>query len=132
MTLDWEYLVAVEYGDYPVPTTSLHTVRLLASIARQECEHPDILAEDEGDEGSEESGVESLHMSSDESDTEEGTERLRGHRRDSAVEAVDEPVHESASRQLPYDPLPVPAGGPIPFHADLASMKAEVALVTRE
>jgi hypothetical protein len=33
MTLDWEYLVAVEYGDTPVPLSSLHTIGLLALIA---------------------------------------------------------------------------------------------------
>ena len=94
MTLDWEYLVAVEYGDYPVPISSLHTVRLLASITRQDVDDLDILAEDKMDAGSEESGVDSLHMSSDESDTEERTERRRGRRRDSAVESADEPVDE--------------------------------------
>jgi hypothetical protein len=47
MTLDWDYLVSVEYGDYPVPISSLHTVRLLASIARQEVDHLDTLAEDD-------------------------------------------------------------------------------------
>jgi hypothetical protein len=34
MSLDWDYLVSVEYGDYPVPISSLHAVRVLASIAR--------------------------------------------------------------------------------------------------
>jgi hypothetical protein len=34
MTLDWEHLVSVEYGDYPVPIASLYTVRLPLSIAR--------------------------------------------------------------------------------------------------
>ena len=65
MSLDWGYLVAVEYADYPVPISSLHTVRLLASIARQEVDHLDTLAENERDAGSEESGEESLYMSSD-------------------------------------------------------------------
>jgi hypothetical protein len=51
MTLDWEYLVAVEYGEYPVPISSLHTDLLLASIARQELDHLDTLAEDERDAG---------------------------------------------------------------------------------
>ena len=46
LTLGCEYLVAVEYGDYPVPISSLDTVRLLASIARQEVDHLDTLAED--------------------------------------------------------------------------------------
>ena len=54
MTLDLEYLVAVEYGDTGVPVSSLYTVRLLASIARQEVDHPDTLAEAERDAGSEE------------------------------------------------------------------------------
>jgi hypothetical protein len=106
MTLDWEHLVAVEHGGYLVPISSLHTVRLLASIARQEVDHLDTLAEDERDAGSEESGVESLHMSSDESDPEERIERRRERRRESAVEPSEEPVDESASRQPPYDPLP--------------------------
>ena len=114
MTLDWDYLVSVEYGDYPVPISSLHTVRLLALIARQEVDHLDTLAEDERDAGSEESGVESLYMSSDESDTKERIERRRQRRRDSAVETADEPVDESASRQTPHDPLPVAATDPIP------------------
>ena len=51
MTLDWEYLVAVEYGDYPVPISSLHTVRQLPSIARQRVDHLDTLEEDDGDVG---------------------------------------------------------------------------------
>jgi hypothetical protein len=50
-TLDWEYLVAVENGDYPVPISSLHTVRQLASIARQRVDHLDTLEEDERDVG---------------------------------------------------------------------------------
>jgi hypothetical protein len=83
MTLNLEYLVAVEYGDYRVPISSLHTVRLLASIARQEVDHLVTLAEDERNTGSQESGVESLHMSSDESDTEERIERRRELRRNS-------------------------------------------------
>ena len=53
MTLDWQYLVAVEYGDYPVPISSLDAVRLLASIARQQVDRLDTLAEDERDAGSE-------------------------------------------------------------------------------
>ena len=77
MSLDWEYLESLEYGDTPVPIQSLHTVRLLASIARQEVDHLDTLPEDERDAGSEVSGLESLHMSSDESDTEERVERRR-------------------------------------------------------
>ena len=92
MTLDWEYLVAGEYGDFQMPISSVHAVRLLASIARQEVDHLDTFAEDERDAGSEESGVESLHMSSDESDPEERIERRRERRRDSAVEPADEPV----------------------------------------
>jgi hypothetical protein len=83
MSLDWEYLVSVESGDTPVPLSSLHTIRLLASIARQDVDDLDTHAEDEGDAGSEESGVESLHMSSDESDTEERIEGRRELRRDS-------------------------------------------------
>ena len=70
--------MAVEYGDYPVPISSLHTVRLLASITRQDVDDLDILAEDKMDAGSDESGVDSLHMSSDESDTEERTEKVEG------------------------------------------------------
>ena len=54
MLLDWDYLVAVEYGDYSVPISPLHTVRLLASIARQEVDHLDTLADDERDAGHEE------------------------------------------------------------------------------
>ena len=54
MTLDLEYLVAVEYGDTGVPVSSLYTVRLLASIARQEVDHLDTLPEDGRDDGSEE------------------------------------------------------------------------------
>jgi hypothetical protein len=122
MTLDWEYLVAVECGDYPVPISSLHTVRLLASISRQEVDHLDTLAEDERHAGSEESGVDSLHMSSDESDPEERIERRRERRRESAVEPADEPVDESASLQAPHDPLPVSAADPIPFDAELAAV----------
>jgi hypothetical protein len=132
MTVDWECLVAVEYGDYHVPMSSLHTVRLLASIARQERDHLDTLAEDERDAGSEESGVESLHMSSDESDPEKRTERRRERHRDSAVEPADEPVDESASRQAPSDPLPVPAADPIPFDAELAAVQAEAAWLIRD
>jgi hypothetical protein len=132
MTLVWEYLVAVEYGDYPVPISSLHTVRLVASIARQDVDHLDTLAEDERDAGSEESGVDSLHMSFDESDPEERTERRRERRRDSAVEPAVEPVDESASRQAPHDPLPVPAADPILFDADLATVQAEAELLTRD
>ena len=86
--------MAVEYGDYPVPISSLHTVRLLASITRQDVDDLDILAEDKMDAGSEESGVDSLHMSSDESDTKERIESRRQRRRDSAVETADEPVGE--------------------------------------
>jgi hypothetical protein len=123
MTLDWECLVAVEHGDYPVPISSLHTVRLLASIARQEVDHLDTLAEDERDAGPEDSGVESLHMSSDESDTEERIERRRERRRDTAVEPAVEPVDDSASRQPPYDPLPVSAADPIRFDAELAAVQ---------
>jgi hypothetical protein len=124
--------VSVEYGDYPVPISSLHTVRLLTSIARQEVDHPDTLAEDERDAGSEESGVESLHMSSDESDPEERTERRRERRQDSPIKAVDEPVDESASRQAPHDPLPVSAVDPVPFDAELAAVQAEPELLTRD
>ena len=76
MTLDLEYLVAVESGDTPVPISSLHTVRLLASIARQDVDDLDTLPEDERDDGSGELGVDPLHMSSDESDTEERTEKV--------------------------------------------------------
>ena len=130
--LDWEYLVAVEYGDYPVSISSLYTVRLLASIARQEVDHLDILAEDERDVGSEESGVESLHMSFVESDTGERTGRRRECHRDSPVEAVIEPVDESASQQAPHDPLPPPAADPFPFDAELAAVLAEAALLTRD
>ena len=75
MSLDCDYLVAVEYSDYTVPISSLHTVRLLALIARQDVDDLDILAEDERDAGSHESGVDSLHIPSDESDTEERIER---------------------------------------------------------
>jgi hypothetical protein len=126
------YVVAVEYGDYPVPIPSLHTVRLLTLIARQEVDHLDTLAEDEMDAGSEESGEESLHMSSDESDTEERIERRRERRRDSAVEPSDEPVDMSASLQAPHDPLPVSAVDPIPFDAELAAVQAEAELLTRD
>jgi hypothetical protein len=87
-------LVAVEYGDYAVPTSSLHTVRLLALIARQDVDDLDTLAEDERDAGSEKSGVDSLHMSSDESDTEERIEKRLERRRESPVEAADAPVGE--------------------------------------
>ena len=90
-------------------------------IARQEVDHLDTFAEDERDAGSEESGVESLHMSSDESDPEERIERRRERRRDSAVEPADEPVDKSASRRPPRDPLPVSAADPIPFDAELAA-----------
>ena len=83
MTLDCEYMVAVEYGDTTMPLSSLHTVRLLASIVRQKVDHLVTLAEDERNTGSQESGVESLHMSSDESDTEERIERRRELRRNS-------------------------------------------------
>jgi hypothetical protein len=96
MTLDWEYLVAVECGDYPVPISSLHTVRLLALIARQRVDHLDTLAEDERNAGSEESGVDSLHLASEESDTEERTETRRERRRDSAVS-----LPKSLSTSLP-------------------------------
>ena len=41
MTLDWVYLVSVESGDTPVPLSSLHTIRLFASIALQEVDHLD-------------------------------------------------------------------------------------------
>ena len=51
-------------------------VRLLTSIARPDVDDLDTLAEDERDARSEESGVDSLHMSSDESDTEERTEKV--------------------------------------------------------
>jgi hypothetical protein len=115
-------LAAVEYGYYPVPISFLHTVRLLASIARQEVDHLDTLAEDERDAGSEESGVESLHMSSDGPDPEERIERRRERHRDSAVEPAVEHVHESAFRQLPYDPLPVRAADTIPFDAEAAAV----------
>jgi hypothetical protein len=54
MTLDWEYLVSVESGDYPVPISSLHTVGLLASSARQAVDDLDTLPEDGRDDGSEE------------------------------------------------------------------------------
>ena len=74
----------------------------------------------------------SLHMLSDEPDTEERTERRRERRRDSAVEPTDEPVDESASRQPPYDPLPVPAADPIPFDVELAAVQAEGELLTRD
>ena len=130
MTLEWEYLVAVEYGDYPVPMPSLHTGRQLASSARQEVDDLDTLDEDERDAGSEESGVESLHMSSDESDSEERAERQRERRRDSAVEPAVEPVDESASRQPPHD-LSVPAADLVFVEAELAALQAEAALLTR-
>ena len=94
MTLDWDYLVSVESGGYPLPISSLHTVRLLALIARQDVDDLDILAEDEMDAGSEESGVDSLQMPSDESDTKVRIERRRERHRDSAVEPGDEPVGE--------------------------------------
>jgi hypothetical protein len=61
-------------------------------------------------------------MWSDESNTEVRTERRQERRRDSAVEPTDELVHESAPRQLPYDPLPVPAAHPIPFDAEAAAV----------
>ena len=54
-------MVAIEYGDYPVPISSLHTVRLFASIARQEVDHLNKLADDESNAGSGESSVDSLH-----------------------------------------------------------------------
>ena len=88
-----------------MPLSSLHTIRLLASIARQAVDDLDTLAENERDAGSEESGVDSLHMSSDESDTEERIERRRERRRDSDVEPSDEPVDESTSLP-PHDPFP--------------------------
>ena len=86
--------MAVEYCDYPVPISSLYTVRLLASITRQDVDDLDILAEDKMDAGSDESGVDSLHMSSDESDPEERIERRGERHRDSAVESAGEPVDE--------------------------------------
>jgi hypothetical protein len=136
MMLDGEYLVSVESGDTPVetsvPLSSVHTIRLLALIARQEVDHLDTLAEDERDAGSEESGVESLHMSSDESHTEERIKRRRERHRDSAVEPADEPVDESASRQAPHDPLPVSVVDPIPFDAELAAVQAEAEPLTRD
>ena len=113
--------MAVEYGDYPAPISSLHTARLLASIARQEVDDVDTLAEDEGDAGSEDSGVDSLHMSSDESDTKERIERRPERRRDSAIEPADEPVDKSASRP-PLYPLPVSVADSIPFDAELATV----------
>jgi hypothetical protein len=132
MTLDWEYLVSVESGDYPVPISSLRTVRLLALTARLDIDDLDTLVEDESDAGSEGSGVDSLHMSFDESDTEERIERRRECHRDAAVEPSDEPVDESASRQAPHDPLPVSAVDPIPFDAELAAVQAEAELLTRD
>ena len=66
MTLDSESLVSGESGDTPVPLSSPHTVRLLASSARQDVDHLVTLEEEDRDAGSEESGVDSLHMSSDE------------------------------------------------------------------
>jgi hypothetical protein len=132
MTLDWEYLVSVESGDTPVPISSLHTIRLHALIARQDVDDLDTLAEDERDAGSEESGVDSLHMSSDESDTEARIERRRERRRDSAVEPADDPVVESAYRQATPDLLPVSAADPIPFDAKLAAVQAEAELLTRD
>jgi hypothetical protein len=100
MTLDWEYLVSVEHGDYPVPISSLHAFRLLASIARQEVDHLDTLAEDETDGGSAKSGVDSLHMSSDESGT-------RGGPRDgeSVVETLPSSLPTSLSMSLLLDRL---------------------------
>ena len=93
-----------------MPLSSLHTVRLLASIARQEGDHLTTLA----DAGSEESGLESLHTSSDESDTEPGDER--------GLEAVNEASDASddklGSEQNSYstsessrDALPISAAG---------------------
>ena len=76
--------------------------------------------------------MDSLHMSSDETDTEEGIERRRERRRESAVEPADEPVGESASRQASRDPLPISAADPIPFDAELAAVHAEAALLTRD
>ena len=124
--------MAIEYGDTPVLLSFLHAIRLLASISRQEVDRVDTVAEDERDAGSKESGVESLHASSDESGPEERTERRRERRRDSAVEPVDELVDESASRQPPYALLPVPAADPIPFDAELAAVQAEAELLTRD
>ena len=75
--------------------------------------------------------MDSLHMSSDESDTEERIERRREGRRASAVEPADEPVDESAT-QPPHDPLPVSAADPIPFDAELTAVQAEAILLTRD
>jgi hypothetical protein len=100
MTLKLEYLVSVEYGDYPVPISSLHTVRLLASISRQEVHHLDTLEEDERDAGSEESGVDSLHMSSDESDTLRSGSRAG----ESVVETLPSCLQTSLSTSLPQPP----------------------------
>ena len=82
--------------------------------------------------GQKESGVESLHMSSDESDTEERIVRRRERHRDSAVEPPVEHVDESASRQAPHDPLPVSAVDHIPFDAELAAVQVEGELLTRD
>jgi hypothetical protein len=95
MSLDWEYRVSVEFGDTPVPPSSLSTIRLLASIARQDVDHFDTLAEDGSSAPSEKPGVYSPHMSFVESHTEERAERRRERRRDSAVELADEPVDHS-------------------------------------
>jgi hypothetical protein len=77
-----------------VPLSSLHTIDLLALIARQDVDDLDTLAEDERDAESEEPGVEFLHMSSDESDTEQRIETRRERLRDSAVESPGERVNE--------------------------------------
>ena len=71
-------------------------------------------------------------MPTDASDSEERTDRRLECRPDAIVEPVDGLVDESACRQLPYDPLPVPAADPIPFDVELAAVQAEGELLTRD
>ena len=109
-----------------MPISSFHTARLLASIAQRDVVHRDTLTEDERDAGSEESGKESLHMSSDESDTEERIETRRERRRDFAVEPTS--LTTSSSTSLPFRfrvIYRVPSTDPIAFDAELAAARTE-------
>jgi hypothetical protein len=82
MTLDVELLGTLESANTLVALSSFRTIQLLATIARHELEGLD---DDELDAGSEESGPQSLNMSSDESESEP------------AAAAVDEEGTDSAS-----------------------------------
>ena len=116
MTLDWEYLVAAATTRCPYhPSTRFACSRRLLD---RKLITPTPLQKLRETQGQRRQGVESVHMSSDESDTEERTGRRRERRRDSPIEHPGERINEV--RQVP---LAVPVSDPFTLEAEVADVQ---------